>query len=239
MHEWLRDAKIPRFFSEEARRQISEHTKAKWADREHRAWRLQRQRKAMQSKEYREKMSRIAREVASRPEWKEKQSRAKRGKKRPREVGEKISKAKMGHKVSEETRRKISESLKGGRSSWWKDGRSSERQRFYSSAHWIEQRARILERDNHTCQGCGWTETEAGRVAVHHIIPLSEGVYDAYDYPDELLITLCSVCHTVTELQRGYEKWPVNGRGIHARLDRLMGPRPWRRLSTTGGGDQR
>ena len=58
----------------------------------------------------------------------------------------------------------------------------------------------------------------------YHVIPLEEYDGDWYRYPDEKVVTLCTVCHGATEYQDGKEKWPVNGRGEDARLDRLSNP---------------
>ena len=224
-HEWQKYTKST--FSDEARRKISEAGKRSWGNQERRAKRIESMRKAVQSPEYREKRSEIAKEVSSRPEWKEKQSKAHKGKKRPPEVGRKVSEAKMGHEVSEETRRKLSEANKGEKSSFYIDGRSSERQKFYRGWIWRKQRGRVLYRDNRTCQGCGWTEDEAGPLEGHHIDPLRETEYDWNRYPDDLVASLCDVCHPKSDKQEGRMRWPINGRGDEARLERLRDPKSW------------
>lgn len=213
-----------RHHSEEERRKQSERMKKRWADPEFRKKMVERIREVTQSEEYRKKMSEVGKEVASRPEWKKKQSRAHKGKKRPPEVGKKISKAKMGHEVSEETRKKLADAAKGEKSSFWKGGISGKRERFYRSWQWRRQATRVKSRDNNTCQGCGWTENEAKELGVHHIDPLETTEYNPYDYPDELLATLCKVCHAKTEQQGGELLWPVNGRGDESKLDRLENP---------------
>jgi 5-methylcytosine-specific restriction endonuclease McrA len=58
------------------------------------------------------------------------------------------------------------------------------------SPHWQRKRLEIMQRDNFTCQHCGDTESQ---LHVHHKVYLSGKKY--HDYPDELLITLCSSCH--------------------------------------------
>lgn len=58
------------------------------------------------------------------------------------------------------------------------------------SPKWQKRRLEIMNRDNFTCQMCGDTENE---LHVHHIKYLEDMNY--WDYPDNLLITLCSRCH--------------------------------------------
>jgi hypothetical protein len=227
-HEWQKYGRPPPVLSPEGAKRIGQRTKELWADPAHRAKRMEAQRKATQTPEYREKHKKAAKEVASRPEWKEKQSEAHRGKKRTPEVGKKISEAKMGHSVSDETREKLAEAARGEKSSFWRGGVSGEKAKFYASWQWKKQTERTMTRDNHTCQGCGWTEEEvkaAGQTLnSHHMIPLENYEEDWDKYPDEKVTTLCDTCHGASEYQKGEEKWPVNGRGEDARLDRLSNP---------------
>lgn len=60
---------------------------------------------------------------------------------------------------------------------------------------WKNKRDKILKRDNYTCKHCGKTN---GILQVHH------KYYNVYpngtrpkpwDYPDDVLITLCDDCH--------------------------------------------
>ncbi|UCE09744.1 MAG: HNH endonuclease, partial [Candidatus Thorarchaeota archaeon] len=97
-------------------------------------------------------------------------------------------------------------------------------QRFYRSWKWRAQAEQIKKRDNSTCQGCGWDESEVERIGVHHVKPLENWDGDWHDYPDEMLATLCEKCHSKTECQERDLKWPQNGRGEDARLDRLHNP---------------
>lgn len=55
---------------------------------------------------------------------------------------------------------------------------------------WINRSKKIMQRDNFTCQLCGKKHV---RLNVHHIKYL-KGI-DYWDYPDELLMTVCEVCH--------------------------------------------
>lgn len=65
---------------------------------------------------------------------------------------------------------------------------------------WQRLRNKVLERDNYTCQAsnCGAT---SGSMEVHHLdyIP---GL-DPWDYPMDMLRTLCETCH---DKERGREK---------------------------------
>lgn len=62
---------------------------------------------------------------------------------------------------------------------------------------WQKRRLEIFQRDNFRCQSGGCPDPE-GQLEVHHIEYFS-GV-EPWDYPDDMLITLCSVCH---DKQRG------------------------------------
>jgi hypothetical protein len=237
--EWQKYGKPKPEFSPEARKKISDASKKSWKDNYES--RLAKQQEATQSPEARKKraksmekvrsdpawskkISETMKKVANDPEWKENQSEKHKGRKRPPEVSRKISQAKMGHEVSEETRKKLADAARGENSYFWKGGISGERERFYSSWEWKTQRERILQRDNHTCLGCGWNADEVQKMCVHHIDPLETTEQDPYDYPDELLATLCDICHGATEYQDGSQGdllWPVNGRGEEAKLHRV------------------
>lgn len=62
-----------------------------------------------------------------------------------------------------------------------------------SHPKWKEKRQVILERDNHECQLCGLKK----ELQIHH------GYYtkrtNLWEYPDDSLITLCSLCHEITD----------------------------------------
>lgn len=55
---------------------------------------------------------------------------------------------------------------------------------------WVERSREIMKRDNFTCQLCGKSHT---KLNVHHIKYIKGKDY--WDYPDELLMTVCEVCH--------------------------------------------
>lgn len=61
-------------------------------------------------------------------------------------------------------------------------------------------RTRIRDRDNHTCQLCGKSEIENGEdLSVHHLD------YSKSNHDPDNLISLCRVCHSVTNHRR--ERW--------------------------------
>lgn len=65
-------------------------------------------------------------------------------------------------------------------------------QKVWSSSAHRRQRPRVLERDDYTCQRCGWrdeSETGAGLVADH-----VNGIDEARAFDDHELQTLCLRC---------------------------------------------
>lgn len=56
---------------------------------------------------------------------------------------------------------------------------------------WVQRSREIMRKDNFTCQLCGRKST---RLNVHHIRYISGKDY--WDYPDNLLMTVCEVCHS-------------------------------------------
>lgn len=55
---------------------------------------------------------------------------------------------------------------------------------------WQKKRLEILDRDNFTCTSCKSSENE---LQVHHLDYLP-GI-DPWEYPNDMLITLCIYCH--------------------------------------------
>ena len=55
---------------------------------------------------------------------------------------------------------------------------------------WQKKRLEILERDEWTCQRCGDKES---MLVVHH--RLYYRGHEPWDYPNELLVTVCDPCH--------------------------------------------
>lgn len=56
---------------------------------------------------------------------------------------------------------------------------------------WQKKRLEIMQRDGFKCRIC---DSEEKQLNVHHIIYDKEYEF-LWDYPDELLITLCNECH--------------------------------------------
>ncbi len=68
---------------------------------------------------------------------------------------------------------------------------------------WQKKRLLILERDEWTCQICHNSEST---LVVHHRRYLLNT--EPWDYPDELLVTLCEDCHeSEREIRPEYEKF--------------------------------
>lgn len=59
---------------------------------------------------------------------------------------------------------------------------------------WKSKRQEILERDGHKCREC-LRDDEV--LHVHHV--MYRGYIDPWDYPNEMLITLCQTCHKKEE----------------------------------------
>ena len=67
---------------------------------------------------------------------------------------------------------------------------------------WQKKRLEILERDEWTCQICQDSST---MLVVHHRKYLPDA--EPWDYPDNLLVTLCEDCHDLErKLRPEYEK---------------------------------
>lgn len=63
------------------------------------------------------------------------------------------------------------------------------------SPKWQKKRLEILSRDKFTCQKCKDTETT---LHVHHKKYIKGK--EPWDYPNEILTTLCDSCHELTHL---------------------------------------
>ena len=75
---------------------------------------------------------------------------------------------------------------------------------------WQIKRNKILERDKYTCQNknCNHREDNSVFLEVHHLEYM--GDYKAWEYPDDMLITLCRVCHESEQLRPKEEKYLIN-----------------------------
>lgn len=61
------------------------------------------------------------------------------------------------------------------------------------SPKWQKKRLEIMQRDNFKCRIC---EDENNTLNIHHILYKKE-YKNPWDYPNELLITLCESCHNI------------------------------------------
>jgi uncharacterized protein CbrC (UPF0167 family) len=66
---------------------------------------------------------------------------------------------------------------------------------------WQKKRLKILERDRWVCQKCGQDDIT---LHVHHRL-YSKQYSEPWDYPDELLVALCEICHA----DESSERWEV------------------------------
>lgn len=68
---------------------------------------------------------------------------------------------------------------------------------------WYKRRLYILQRDNFLCQSSTCLD-RSGNLEVHHLEYFRP--INPWDYPDDLLITLCSVCHKKENIRFIYEQ---------------------------------
>lgn len=80
---------------------------------------------------------------------------------------------------------------------------------LYCSKKWKKKKQEILERDNHTCVLCGSKE----HLCVHHrqYYFYREENFRAkiYDYPNDMLITLCETCHNKEHTMYGIPEYVI------------------------------
>ena len=67
---------------------------------------------------------------------------------------------------------------------------------------WKKKRLEILIRDNATCYLCGYTGI---KLNVHHISYIKGK--KAWEYPDEMLFTVCRGCHKKIHRPELFDKW--------------------------------
>ena len=82
---------------------------------------------------------------------------------------------------------------------------------------WQKRRLEILQRDEFTCQNCA-SENDAVQLHVHHKAYLPQT--PPWQYPDELLVTLCEECHraeTATKQQNEILWAAISGSMANAR----------------------
>lgn len=73
--------------------------------------------------------------------------------------------------------------------------------KLLSTPEWYEFRKTVFERDNYTCQICN-KKKSAHELHVHHMLYI-EGK-EIWDYPQELIKTLCVDCHDNWHKKHGF-----------------------------------
>ena len=76
-----------------------------------------------------------------------------------------------------------------------------------ADSRWLRKKNQILERDNYTCTQCGATS----HLNVHH--QYYEAGRNAWDYPNEALVTLCQNCHTSLHYKKNVDALEGINRG--------------------------
>lgn len=73
---------------------------------------------------------------------------------------------------------------------------NSEYRKLLKDDRWKSKRAEIIKRDKCTCQMCHQTLSR-GKLNVHHTEyhKVNGKLVDPWDYPNNMLITLCTKCH--------------------------------------------
>ena len=80
-----------------------------------------------------------------------------------------------------------------------------------SDPRWQKRRLEIFQRDNWKCQGCNNCTTQ---LEVHHVDYYANK--KPWEYPDDMLITVCHTCHVIELARFQHEKqllrsFQVNG----------------------------
>ena len=75
---------------------------------------------------------------------------------------------------------------------------------------WQIKKSRILERDKYTCQNtnCKHKEDNTKQLHVHHLDYFPDKM--AWEYPDDMLLTLCEPCHTSEYSREKEETYLLN-----------------------------
>lgn len=77
--------------------------------------------------------------------------------------------------------------------------------KILTNPEWQKRRLEIFNRDNWTCQGCGDKTTQ---LEVHHVDYW--GGKKPWEYPEDMLITVCHNCHGKENIRFKHEKHLLN-----------------------------
>ena len=76
--------------------------------------------------------------------------------------------------------------------------------RLLKNPEWFKKRKQIITRDQNQCQNCGSTINLVVHHRQYHIIKKGNNFRLPWEYNNNHLITLCSVCHT-----KGHKNYKV------------------------------
>lgn len=74
---------------------------------------------------------------------------------------------------------------------------------YLDTEEWRKRRLEIINRDNNKCQ-CSTCDGKSNTLEVHHLEYLSYEL-KPYEYPNDMLITLCSRCHRSEKMRFKHE----------------------------------
>lgn len=74
---------------------------------------------------------------------------------------------------------------------------------------WQKKRLKILERDKWTCRDCG---SKKNTLHIHHFLYWKDT--EPWDYPDNLLITLCAKCHKSQQFWQEQVVYEISQHGL-------------------------
>ena len=125
------------------------------------------------------------------------------------ETREKMRLFRTGKKASLETRKKISESRMGEKNPMWKNNATERNYGIRNTEDYRKWRKAVFERDNYTCQLCGFTgKNSYQEIVIHadHIQPLA--YFPEFRFELSNGRTLCVWCHRQTDTW-GFHKQEV------------------------------
>lgn len=101
------------------------------------------------------------------------------------------SRGQIGKKMSEQSKQKISEAFTGEKHWNWQGGKPKLKR--YGDPRYYPWQIAVFERDNFTCQHCGYQNTHGDFLNAHHIQRWNDAPDLRFDVDNGL--TLCRDCH--------------------------------------------